>query len=157
MTVGQIRTALKEDKPALHVLAEQEKNRCEYWAPLHSVVVTALKQVLANDFGDKDDAKPFFMYTSFESWLERHKTPLPRVLDPSKAHLWLSDYRKFAAQFGQIIGWDTTNRKYVLAHGMTGVEWEHYSNPQREDVYDKYMEAWKDIDLTVVQPKKPTN
>jgi hypothetical protein len=30
---------------------------------------------------------------------------------------------------------------------MTGVEWEHYKAPQREDVYDKYLEAWKDIDL----------
>jgi hypothetical protein len=29
--------------------------------------------------------------------------------------MWLSDFRKFAEQFGDIIGWDATNRKYVLA------------------------------------------
>jgi len=46
-----------------------------------------------------------------------------RVRDPSKARMWLSDFRKFAEQFGDIIGWDATNRKYVLAHGMTGVDW----------------------------------
>jgi|GEM_PF-265344 len=154
LMVGQIRTALKEDKPALHVLAEQEKNRVEHWAPLHSVAVMALNNVLENDFGDKEDAKHFFMYNSFENWLERHRIPLPRVSDPNKAHLWLSDFRKFAEQFGDIISWDTTNRKYVLAHGMTGVEWEHYKNPQREHVYDKYMEAWKGIDLRAVGEKQ---
>ena len=30
LTVGQFRAALKDDKPALHVLAEQEKNRVEH-------------------------------------------------------------------------------------------------------------------------------
>jgi hypothetical protein len=43
--------------------------------------------------------------------------------------LWLSDFRKFAEQFGDMIGWDATNRKYVLAHGMMGVDWEHYKHP----------------------------
>jgi integrase len=157
LTVGQIRTAVKETKPALHVLAEQEKNRVEHWVPLHKIVVDAVKDVLTNDFGDKDDAKPFFMYNSFDNWLRRHRIPLPHVLDPSKAHLWLSDFRKFAEQFGDIISWDTTNRKYVLAHGMTGLEWEHYKAPQREDVYDKYIEAWKNIDLSVSQQTKPKN
>ena len=67
--------------------------------------------------------------------------------DPSKAHLWLSDFRKFAEQFGDVIGWDTTNRKYVLAHGMTGVDWEHYKHPLPEDVYDAYMRYWQDVEL----------
>jgi hypothetical protein len=103
LTVGQIRTAVQETKPAIHVLAEQEKNRVEHWVPLHKIVVDAVKDVLTNDFGDKDDAKPFFMYNSFENWLKRHRIPLPHVSDPSKAHLWLSDFRKFAEQFGDII------------------------------------------------------
>lgn len=33
------------------------------------------------------------------------------------------------------------NRKYVLAHGMTGVDWKHYKHPLPEDVYDTYMRA----------------
>jgi integrase len=147
LTVGQLRAAVNEDKPMLHVLPEQEKNRTEHWVPIHSAVVPAVKAVLENDYSDKDDAAPFFMYNSLVNWLRHHQVPLPRVMDPSKAHMCLGDYRKFAEQFGDVIGWDENNRKYVLAHGMTGVEWEHYKNPQREDVYDRYMEAWKDVDL----------
>jgi len=75
-----------------------------------------------DDFVGYDDAAPFFMFNSFEKWLERQRVPLPRVRDSSKAHLWLNDLRKFAEQYGDIIGWDATNRKYVLAHGMTGVD-----------------------------------
>jgi hypothetical protein len=63
---------------------------------LHRVVVSAISEVLKRDFDEKDDDKPFFMFNSFEKWLERQKVPLPRVRDPNKAHLWLSDFRKFA-------------------------------------------------------------
>jgi integrase len=148
LTFGQFRTALNEEKPVLHVFAEQEKNRVEHYVPLHPVVIGAIREVLARDFDENDDAKPFFMFHSFEKWLERQKIPLPRVRDSSKAHLWLSDFRKFAEQFGDILGWDATNRKYVLAHGMTGVDWEHYKHPLPEDVYDIYMKHWRDVSLT---------
>ena len=148
LTVGQFKAALNEEKPALHILPEQEKNRVEHYVPLHPSVVSAVSEVLMHDFGENDDAKPFFMYHSFEKWLERQGIPLPRVRDASKAHLWLSDFRKFAEQFGDVIGWDATNRKYVLAHGMTGVDWEHYKHPLPEDVYDTYMRYWRDIELT---------
>jgi hypothetical protein len=147
LTVGQFRTSLNEEKPILHILAGQEKNRVEHYVPLLPSVVSAISEVVAHDFGEKDDDKPFFMFNSFEKWLERQRIPLPRVRDPNKAHMWLSDFRKFAEQFGDIIGWDATNRKYVLAHGMTGVDWEHYKHPLPEDVYDTYMRYWRDIEL----------
>jgi integrase len=148
LTVGQFRTAVNDEKPALHVLAEQEKNRVEHYVPMHPSVVSAIRAVLEHDFGEKDDDKPLFMFNSFEKWLERQRIPLPRVRNPKKAHLWLSDFRKFAEQFGDIIGWDASNRKYVLAHGMTGVDWEHYKHPLPEDVYDIYLRSWGGIDLT---------
>ncbi|MGZ4847421.1 MAG: hypothetical protein ACXV3E_06530 [Halobacteriota archaeon] len=132
LTVRQFRDAIKHKKPVIHVKASQDKIRYEHYVPLHSVVVGAINEVLAHDFEENDDAKPFFMYNSFEKWLERQKIPLPRVRDPSKAHLWLGDFRKFAEQFGDVIGWDSTNRKYVLAHAMTGVDWEHYKRPFRK-------------------------
>lgn len=147
LTVGQFRIALNAERPVLNVLAEQEKNRVEHYVPLHPLVVSAINEVLAKDFDEKDDAKPFFMFHSFEKWLERQRIPLPRVHYPNKAHLWLSDFRKFAEQFGDTIDWDATNRKYVLAHGMTGVDWGHYKHPLPEDVYDIYMRYWRDIDL----------
>jgi hypothetical protein len=87
------------------------------------------------------------MWHSFGKWLLRQKIPLPRVKDARKAHLWLSDFRKFAEQFGDIIGWDATNRQYVLAHDMTGVAWGHYKNPLPEDVFDIYMRYWRDVEL----------
>jgi integrase len=104
LTVGQFRTALKEEEPVLHVLAEQEKNRVEHYVPLHPSVVNAISEVLAGDFGEKDDANLFFMFNSFQTGIERQKIPLMRVRDPSKARMWLSDFRKFAEQFGDIIG-----------------------------------------------------
>jgi len=148
LTVGQFRTALSEEKPVLHVLAEQEKNTVEHYVPLHPSVVGAISEVLDNDFKEKDDAKLFFMSNSFQNCIERQKIPLTRVRDPSKARMWLSDFRKFAEQFEDTSGWDSTNRKYVLAHGMTGVDWEHYKHPLAEDVYDSYMQDWRDIKLT---------
>ena len=117
--------------------------------PVHPVVLRAINEVLTHDFEENDDAKPFFMFNQFEKWLEGQKIPLPRVSDPNKAHLWLSDFRKFAEQFGDIIGWDATNRKYMLAHGMTGVDWEHYKHPLPESIYDVYMKSWGEVNLTV--------
>lgn len=148
LTIGQFKTALNEEKPVLHVLAEQEKSRVEHYVPLHPLVVEVVKEVLKLDFDGKDGGKPFFMSISFEKWLKRYKIPLPRVRDPKKAHLWLSDFRKFAEQFGDKIGWDSTNCKYVLAHGMTGVDWAHYKHPLPEDVYDIYLRSWGAIDLS---------
>jgi integrase len=147
LTIGQFRAALGEDRSVLHVRAEQEKNRVEHYVPLHPAVVTAIQDVLTHDFEGKGDDLPLFMYYSFEKWVERQQIPLSRVRDPSKAHLWLSDFRKFAEQFGDSIGWDTTNRKYILAHGMTGVDWQHYKHPLPEDVYDTYMRFWREIEV----------
>jgi hypothetical protein len=79
LTVGQLRTAIKEEQPVLHVLAEQEKIRIEHYVPLHPSVVSAISDVLKHDFNENDDAKPFFIYNSFEKWLERQRIPLPRV------------------------------------------------------------------------------
>jgi integrase len=83
LTVGQFRTALCEEKPVLHVFAEQEKNRVEHYVPLHPSVVGAINEVLNNDFDKNDDAKLFFMFNSFQNWIELQRIPLPRVRDPS--------------------------------------------------------------------------
>ena len=76
LTVGQFRSALREEKPVLHVLAEQEKNRIEHYVPLHPSVVDAISEVLDNDFDEKDDTKLFFMFNSFQNWIERQRIPL---------------------------------------------------------------------------------
>ena len=145
--LGRVDAAEREGNVTPSKVREQEKNRVEHYVPLHPVVEGAISAVLTHDFEGTDDDKPLFMFNSFEKWLERQKIPLPRVRDPAKAHLWLSDFRKFAEQFGDIIGWDATNRKYVLAHGMTGVDWEHYKHPLPDFVYDTYMRFWRDVEL----------
>gem|GEM_PF-2083020 len=61
LTSGQFRTALNEEKPVLHVLAEQEKSRVEHYVPLHPSVVRAISEVLAHDFGEKDGREAFLM------------------------------------------------------------------------------------------------
>ncbi|MGZ4894709.1 MAG: hypothetical protein ACXVIS_10435 [Halobacteriota archaeon] len=88
------------------------------------------------------------MFNSFsKTGIEGQKIPLTRVRDPSKARLSLSDFRKFAEQFEDIIGRDATNCKYVSAHAMTSVDWEHDRHPLPEDVYDTSMRHGRDGEL----------
>ena len=75
LTVGQFRIALREEKPVLHVLAEQEKNRIEHYMLLHPAVVGTISEVLDNDFGEKDDVKLFFMFNSFQNWDRTTENP----------------------------------------------------------------------------------
>ena len=69
LTVGQFRTALREEKPVFHVLAEQEKKRIEHYVPLHPSVIGAINEVLKHDFGENNDAT--LLYVQFVSKLDR--------------------------------------------------------------------------------------
>ena len=69
------------------------------------------------------------------------KIPLTRI----SSHFTLGDLRKFAEQYGDIIGWDKSNRAYIMTHGVSGIDWKHYKHPLPENVYDKYMESWKSV------------
>ncbi len=59
-----------------------------------------------------------------------------------------SDLRKSSEQHGDIIGWDQSDRAYILTHGVSGVEWTHYKHPLPEHVYHVFMQHWKDVRLT---------
>jgi hypothetical protein len=54
-------------------------------------------------------------------------------------HLVLGDLRKFAEQYGDFIGWEASNRAYIMTHGVSGIDWKHYKHPLPENVYDVYM------------------
>ncbi|MGZ4950874.1 MAG: hypothetical protein ACXVIP_05420 [Halobacteriota archaeon] len=73
-------------------------------------------------------------------WVKRQKIPLSRF----RGHFFLGDLRKFAER-GDLIGWDQSNRAYVLTHGVSGVGWYHYKHPLPEHVYDIYMRYWGDV------------
>jgi hypothetical protein len=141
LTVGQFGEALAAEKPVIQVDSSQDKIRMSHYIPLHPRVVEALEPLLAG----RNDGELMFSHGSFLMWIKRQKIPMSRF----QKHFVLSDLRKFAEQYGDVIEWDQSNREYILTHGVSGVEWSHYRNPLPENVYDIYMKYWKDVDLTI--------
>jgi len=139
ITIGQLREALSQEKPVLSVMAEQDKIRMEHYVPVHPRVVEAMKKLC----DDREDNERVFMLESFRKWTQKQKIPLSRC----NRHFVTSDLRKFAEQHGDVIGWEQSNRAYVLTHGVAGVDWGHYKHPLPENVYDVYMKAWGGLTL----------
>lgn len=140
LTVGQFREALAVDKPVLLVDASQDKVRMSHYVPVHPRVVEALRPLLVG----RDDDELMFIHGSFLMWIKRQKIPMSRF----KGHFVLGDLREFAEQHGDVIQWDESNRAYILTHGVSGVAWSHYKHPLPENVYDVYMQYWRDIKLS---------
>ena len=137
LTVGQCREAVQSDPPCLLVKASQDKIHMEHYVPLHPAIISYLSRL----FDGKKDDEPLFEYNSFQMWVKRAKIPMSRF----KGHFVLGDLRKFAEQHGDTIGWDHSNRAYILTHGVSGVDWAHYKHPLPEHVYDVYMRYWRDV------------
>ncbi|MGZ4852283.1 MAG: hypothetical protein ACXV3D_03725 [Halobacteriota archaeon] len=139
LSVGQCREAIESSPPCLLIKAPQDKIHMAHYVPLHPAVVRALTPL----FDGKKDAEPLFEYNSFQMWVKRQQIPMSRF----KGHFVLGDLRKFAEQHGDVIGWDQSNRAYILTHGVSGVDWSHYKHPLPEHVYDIYMRYWGDVTL----------
>ncbi|MGZ4891863.1 MAG: copper resistance protein B [Halobacteriota archaeon] len=92
----------------------------------------------------RDDTELMFKYRSLYAWIRRRKITMSKF----KGCYLPGDLRKFAEQYGDIIGWDQSNRAYILTHGVSGVDWSHYKHPLPENVYSIYMKSWKDVALT---------
>ncbi|MGZ7199779.1 MAG: hypothetical protein ACXVIG_07385 [Halobacteriota archaeon] len=137
VTVGQFRHALGMEKPVLRVEPSQDKIRLGHEVPLHPCVVEVVHPLLEN----RDDSENMFEYGSFSMWVKRQQISMSRF----NGHFVLGDLRKFAEQHGDIIGWDQSNRAYILTHGVSGVDWTHYKHPLPEHVYDVYMRYWRDV------------
>ena len=137
LNVGQFKTAVKMERPVLQVLSHQDKIRMEHYCPLHPRVIAAISPLLDG----RRDNELMFVYNSLQMWVKREKIPLSRT----KGNFVLSDLRKFAEQYGDIILWDQSNRAYILTHGVSGVVWAHYKHPLPEYVYDIYMKYWKGV------------
>lgn len=91
----------------------------------------------------RHDSEKAFEYISFLMWVKRQKIHMSRF----RGHFLLGDLRKFAEQYGDVIGWEHSNRAYILSHGVSGVDWTHYKHPLPEQVYDAYMKYWADVHL----------
>jgi len=134
LRVEQFKEALKLDKPVVHVEPAQDKIRMEHYVPIHPQVIALMKQLCDT----RDGNEPLFILESFRKWLQKHKIPLARC----NSHFVASDLRKFAEQHGDVVGWNESNRAYVLTHGVRGIEWSNYRHPLPENVYDVYMRFW---------------
>ena len=139
LTVGQFLEAVKARKPVLDVLPDCDKIKMQHYCPLHPQVVEALLPVLE---GRRDDER-VFEQLSFQQWLRHNGVRLRH----GGARMVNGDLRKFAEQYGDIIGWDQSNRAYILTHGVSGVDWTHYKHPLPEQVYDVYMRYWSNVTL----------
>jgi hypothetical protein len=139
LTVGQLRESVRAAKPVLRVEPQQDKIRMEHYVPLHPQVIEAIQPLL----NGRPDDEPLFQHGSFWMWAKRQKIPMSRF----SGHFVLGDLRKFCEQHGDTIGWDSSNRAYILTHGVSGVEWAHYKHPLPEHVYDVYMQYWRETSL----------
>jgi hypothetical protein len=93
--------------------------------------------------GELTNDKPLFEYNSLLMWVKRQQIPLSRM----QTCFVLGDLRKFSEQYGDIIQWDQSNRAYIMTHGVSGIDWKHYKHPLPENVYDAYMQYWKDVEF----------
>ncbi|MGZ4924671.1 MAG: hypothetical protein ACXV5H_12085 [Halobacteriota archaeon] len=139
LTAGQFREAVANEKPVFDVFPSQDKIRMQHYVPLHPQVVKAMIPVL----GDQPDCAIVFKQLSFQQWLRHRKVRLKH----SDIYFVNGDLRKFTEQHGDIIGWEQSNRAYILTHGVSGVDWTHYKHPLPEHVYDTYMRYWRNVAL----------
>ena len=127
LRVEQFREALQLEKPMVHVESAQDKIRMEHYVPLHP-------QLAASDGAlsvtGAADSELMLTLESFRKWSQKLRIPLTRC----KGHFVTSDLRKFAEQHGDVIGWNESNRAYILTHGVRGVEWSNYRHPLPDSV-----------------------
>jgi hypothetical protein len=140
LRVEQFREALKLEKPVAQVEAAQDKIRMEHFVPLHPQLAGVM-EILCDG---REGSEYMFILESFGKWLQKQRIPLARC----NSHFVASDLRKFAEQHGDVIGWNESNRAYILTHGVRGIEWSNYRHPLPEHVYDVYMQYWKDVEFS---------
>ena len=139
LTVRQFREALRFTKPCIEVESSQDKIKMQHYVPLHPQVIQAIQPLL----DERNDDESMFEYTSFLQWVKREKIPMSHF----NGHFVLGDLRKFTEQYGDIIGWEQSNRAYIMTHSVSGIDWKHYKHPLPEHVYSIYMRYWGNVRL----------
>ncbi|MDD1721288.1 MAG: hypothetical protein LUP95_04810 [Euryarchaeota archaeon] len=137
LTVGQLKEAVRTDKPVVDVLPSQDKIHMQHYVPLHPQVIDAILPVLDS----RCDDERVFEQLSFQQWLRYNEVRFKH----GGARIENGDLRKFSKQHGDVIGWDQSNRAYILTHNVSGVDWSHYKHPLPEHVYDVYMKYWRNV------------
>ena len=139
VTVRQFKVALRQNPPVLTIEAAQDKIRMAHYCPLHPVLIPPLTDLLSN----KKDKECLFNVIPLQTWLKNNPVRLHRT----KGHLVLKDLRKFFEQKSDEIGFTDANKNFIMSHGVCSVNWKHYKGFLPENVYKKYMECWKDVEI----------
>jgi hypothetical protein len=137
LRVEQFKEALKLDKPVILVESAQDKIRMEHYVPLCPQLAEVMKLLCE----DRNEGASIFSLEGLRKWLQTLRIPMARC----SSHFIASDLRKFAEQHGDIVGWNESNRAYILTHGVRGIEWSNYRHPLPAHVYDLYMKYWSDV------------
>lgn len=93
---------------------------------------------------DKEDDELVFEQLSFQQWL-RHNKFAYYTLMPAR----LTETEEMREQHGDIIQWDQSNGVYILTHDVSGVEWSKDRNLLPKNVYEVYVQYWKNVDLNI--------
>ncbi len=78
----------------------------EHFVPLHPQLASVTKALSDG----REECELTFMLESFRKWSQKAKIPLTRY----NAHFTTSDLRKFAEQHRDVVGWNESNRAYVM-------------------------------------------
>ena len=106
LRVEQFKEALKLDKPVILVESAQDKIRMEHYVPLCPQLAEVMKLLCE----DRNEGASIFSLEGLRKWLQTLRIPMARC----SSHFIASDLRKFAEQHGDIVGWNESNRAYIL-------------------------------------------
>jgi hypothetical protein len=139
LTAKQFNDALNQNPPVLTVEAAQDKIRLQHYVPIHLVLLPYIKKVII----EKSDNDTVFDYLGLQRWLKHH----PISMRHTKGKIELKDLRKFFEQKSDEIGFTDANKNFIMSHGVSSINWTSYKQFLPENVYKRYMECWKDVDL----------
>jgi len=129
----------------LWIPEEKDKESFPHWVPLHPVVVEWLKPVIEFRYliNAKDD-DPVFPYNSLRIVLidlniKAHHTGL---------RIQPSHFRKFFEQMcNNVLMVHPGLRDYIMAHNTGSLDVQSYDGKLPKEIYEQYMEKWKDVDI----------
>jgi hypothetical protein len=139
LTVGQFRKALSQDPPVLKVEAKQDKIRMAHFVPLHSSLIESIKTLIEG----KQDKDPMFEIVPLQTWLKNHHI----LMEKTEGHLMLKDIRKFFEQKSDEIGFNDSNKNFIMSHGVSSINWQSYKQFLPENVYKRYIECWGSVEI----------
>jgi hypothetical protein len=121
------------------VEAKQDKIRMAHFVPLHSSLIESIKTLIEG----KQDKDPMFEIVPLQTWLKNHHI----LMEKTEGHLMLKDIRKFFEQKSDEIGFNDSNKNFIMSHGVSSINWQSYKQFLPENVYKRYIECWGSVEI----------